>query len=240
MRKRLAAAVLLTGLIAAVPVSAASLKVAPTSIEVAPADATTTLRLTNTGTRPANVQIRVFRWTQRDGKDALEPTRDVIVSPPQAVLSPGLRQTIRVVRVARTEAHVEESYRVLVDELPRPGMASDGTVSFLLRYSIPVFFAAVREQGDVSWSMRYSKDGYLLKATNHGNTHSKIAGVEVVDAAGRSHQLAEGLVGYVLPGSSMTWRLTPGDKASPAAGPATLRFRSGRGPTDVAIDLGRG
>ncbi len=34
----------------------------------------------------------------------------------------------------------EESYRVLVDELPDPSRKKAGTVALVLRYSVPVFF----------------------------------------------------------------------------------------------------
>jgi fimbrial chaperone protein len=35
---------------------------------------------------PVNVQIRVFRRSQNDGEERLEPTEDVVASPPRSPL----------------------------------------------------------------------------------------------------------------------------------------------------------
>ena len=48
-------------------------------------------------------------------------------------------QLIRVVRASRTPSGIEQSYRLLIDELPQPGEAPTNGVSIRLRYSIPVF-----------------------------------------------------------------------------------------------------
>src|SRR5215472_2555055 len=65
---------------------AASLQVAPVLVEVAAPGAASTLKLRNEGSAPINVQIRVFRWSQTNGEEKLEPTGDVVASPPLAKL----------------------------------------------------------------------------------------------------------------------------------------------------------
>ena len=67
---------------------AASLQVTPVMIEVAAPGAATTVKLRNDGATPLNAQIRVFRWSQVNGEDKLEPTTDVVASPPLTKLSP--------------------------------------------------------------------------------------------------------------------------------------------------------
>ena len=99
---------------------AASLRVAPTTISLVAPDAASVLSLRNDDKRPINVQIRVFRWTQVDGVDRLEPARDVVASPPAARLAGGAATTVRIVRVSKAPVSGEESYRLLVDELPDP------------------------------------------------------------------------------------------------------------------------
>src|SRR5215217_7487592 len=66
---------------------AASLQVTPLLVEVAAPGATSTLTLRNQGTQPVNGQIRVFRWTQANGQDVLEPMDAVVASPPMASLA---------------------------------------------------------------------------------------------------------------------------------------------------------
>src|SRR4029079_18185549 len=117
-----------------------------------------TLTLTNTGIKPINVQIRVFRWSQADGVETLQPTKDVVASPPATSLTPGTDYTIRVLRIAKAPVAGEEAYRIFVDELPSPEPRNPDTVRLVLRYSIPVFFAAeTTEQAKVAWGVTYGK-----------------------------------------------------------------------------------
>ena len=74
-----------------------------------------------------NAQIRVFKWTQVGGKDQLVPTKDVVASPPAVKLGAGKSRVIRVVRRSKSAAAAEESYRLVVDEVPKaPKVVSGG------------------------------------------------------------------------------------------------------------------
>lgn len=238
MRTIVAMLTLLLGMASQLPANAAALKVAPVSLSVSAPAAATTLRLTNAANRPANVQIRVFRWSQTDGKDQLEPTRDVVVSPPIAALGAGAQQTVRVVRIAKSPISSEESYRLIVDSLPQPGSRKNGTVSFLLRYSIPLFFVPTDTTSPrLAWSVRYDRNRFVLSAANLGATREKITGIRLRDADGVDRRLADGLVGYVLGESSMNWRFGPAQGGAPIPGPAVLQYRSDSGTVDVPVDL---
>src|SRR2546430_1936009 len=116
-----------------------SLRVAPILLDVSAPGATTTLNLRNEGAEKLHVQIRVFRWTGTHTEPTLEPTSDVVVSPPAATLTPGTEYVVRVIRVAKQPIVAEESYRILVDEVPDAVGGRANTVRFALRYSIPVF-----------------------------------------------------------------------------------------------------
>lgn len=119
---------------------AASLRVAPVSLDVPSGTAATTLMVWNTGTSPVRIQVRVFRWTQQGKDDILTPTTDVVASPPIGLLKPGGENLIRIVRVAHSPVAARESYRVLVDQLPDPKGAKPGVVSILVRHAIPLYF----------------------------------------------------------------------------------------------------
>ena len=129
-----------TALTAIDPSWAASLQVAPVKVEVASPGAATTVKLRNEGTTSLNAQIRVFRWSQVNGEDKLEPTTDVVASPPLTKLSPKTDYTVRLVRVSKTPVAKEETYRLFIDELPDAANQRNRAVNLLLRYSIPVFF----------------------------------------------------------------------------------------------------
>jgi fimbrial chaperone protein len=74
---------LLPGCFAAGSACAASLQVAPVLLDIAAPAAAAMVTLRNTGATPIATQIRVFRWVQEEGRERLEPTADVVASPPQ-------------------------------------------------------------------------------------------------------------------------------------------------------------
>src|SRR5690606_12520072 len=128
---------LLAGLfLAAGRVAAIGLQVAPISLDLAAGSAAEGLWLSNTGDAPLTAQVRVFRWTQADGEETLEPSRGLVISPPMLQLDAGARQLVRVIRTGAPPAagHAEDAYRVVVNEVPTD--AGDGAgLRFVLRYS---------------------------------------------------------------------------------------------------------
>ena len=202
---------------------AASLQVAPTSITVQARRTADGLKLDNTGTAGLHAQVRVFRWTQVDGEDVLEPTNDIAISPPMIELPPGAQQLVRVVRLGPPPEKIEASYRVIVDELPvdeLPVVAgpADQTadnahgLQFMLRYSVPVFLSPREGLAafDLQTRVVRTDAGTWLEIGNQGNGHAQIADLVFVDARGRHTALAPGLAGYVLPGQRKRWHLPTG------------------------------
>jgi fimbrial chaperone protein len=214
---------------------AASLRVSPTSLEMVAPETAGVITLTNEGQRPVDVQIRVFRWTQSDGEDHLEPTGDVVVSPPFTSLPANKDYAARVLRLKRQPVAKEEAYRIVVDELPDPSRKRAGTVSLVVRYSIPVFFKSEdASPPQVAWSVVKSKGGLVLTAHNTGDTRLRLADVRLLQG---SHFVAghKGLVGYVLGGASTHWPIQAEKSINP--GPVTLKVQSELGPFDANIAI---
>ena len=95
-----------------------ALKVSPLLLEIVAPNGATTLSLEADSQKPVTVQIRVMRWSQIDGENVLEPTTDVVASPPFVTLQPKTNYTIRLVRQAEGGVEREQAYRLLVDQLP--------------------------------------------------------------------------------------------------------------------------
>ena len=109
----------LAALLACCPAMAASLQVAPTSVELQASENGEAVWLSNTDPdKPVRAQVRLFRWTQKDGEETLEPTRDLAISPPLVELAPGARQLVRVIRTGPPPVDDESTYRIIVDEVP--------------------------------------------------------------------------------------------------------------------------
>lgn len=240
--KATAAAVLLGLPLLSGAIDAAALRVTPVTIErTAPAVAAS-LTLSNADSRQLAVQVRVFRWRQVNGKDVLEPTSDVAVSPPMAMLPSKGESVVRVVRLSKAPIASEESYRILVDELPTPAATSGSAVRLLLRYSIPAFFrAAAAGAPRVGWEARLRAGQFELTGRNTGGHRLKVGDVSFRDAAGREFSLAHGLTGYVLSDSQVSWRLPAGEgRQSPTLGQGVLRISADGESTDVPVALRAG
>ncbi|MDR3471693.1 MAG: fimbria/pilus periplasmic chaperone [Devosia sp.] len=116
---------------------AGGLRVAPIFVRMTAQQPMTTVQIWNDNRTPLGVQIRVFSWHVVDGRNVLEPTRDVVASPPIATLAPGAENVIRVVRVSSQPVRTVEKYRLLIDELPHAHQRA-GTVDVLVRQALPV------------------------------------------------------------------------------------------------------
>jgi fimbrial chaperone protein len=192
------------------PVSgeASALRVAPISVNLLWPTSAATIKVRNEGEQPIDVQVRAFRWTQSDAREALLPTRDVVVSPPITRLMPGVEQVVRIVRVIKTPVLTEESYRLLVDELPSPERRSNGNVSVLLRYSVPVFVTNPEASpASMSWRLERRPGGLVLAGDNQGEQRMRIANLHISTPDGRIVPLRTGLLGYVLAQSTMRFVL---------------------------------
>jgi fimbrial chaperone protein len=219
--------------------SASSLKLTPITIELQAPSASTTLSLENTGTEPMKLQIRVFRWSQQEGVDTLTETRDVVASPPFATLDPNSENIIRVIRLAKTPLVREESYRLLIDEIPKPAGKSRQTVQFKLRHSLPVFFMPKEPSpADIGWKLERRKGSVRITATNAGGERLRIASLKLTDQNGKSLSLGQGLNGYVLGQSSAIWTVAAGAlKKTPQGHKIEISAEGQNGPVHASAVL---
>lgn len=175
----------------------------------------TALWLENKGKEPVVLQTRVFSWSQAEGEDAYHPQTTLMASPPMAQVAPGARQLIRLMRTAPDQPSEESAYRVLIDEIPtdlasRPAGQDSLGVTFRMRYSVPLFTyraehaAKAEEPPPLRWRITTQHGQRVLEITNQGTRHARLTDVRFTDAA---QPVSEGLLGYVLPGSTMRWPL---------------------------------
>ena len=192
---------------------AAALRVAPIIVDVAKG-ATSTIELQNLAQSEAAVQVRIFRWQQKDGRNQLVPTRDVVASPPFTKIRPGRRNVIRIVRLSKRPVVGEESYRVLIDEIPKRQKGRAMKVGIALRYSLPVFFGANPiSDTKLKWSVVQHNGQTIVKAVNPGARRVRLSALTLADRSGRILRFGKGLNGYVLGRSTATWKAKGGISA---------------------------
>ena len=221
-------------------VTAASLQVRPVFIEVRDPQRAAQLSLMNLSDDPVNAQIRVFRWTQNGGEEQLIPTTDVVASPPAATLTPGQDHVVRLVRVSREPLEHEEAYRLIIDELPGTPSDEAVTVSFMMRYSIPVFFYDDNSSPLLSWTAETTEGQLRVKVTNNGMRHARVSALIVKGQSGGSVSFGDGLIGYVLPGSTMEWRAPAGNLIPGEVLNIVAQGREGQFNAAAMIEPGQG
>ncbi|MFD2883514.1 molecular chaperone [Pseudomonas lini] len=214
------------------------------------------LWLENRGNETANLQIRVFAWSQSGFSDQYQNQRDVIGSPPVAKIEPGQKQLVRLTRTRDIPPGQELAYRIIIDEIPsaRPVAAEDGkktaaAIRFQMRYSVPLFAYGAglwskedmtRKRDpkgvgvpDLSWR-KVAVDGRsYMEVRNQGAVHARLTDV-AFKQGGQTRLLVEGLLGYVLPGAIMRWP-TP----EPITADQVLQVRVNGAPQAQSIAPGR-
>ncbi|MBB4129409.1 MULTISPECIES: molecular chaperone [unclassified Xanthomonas] len=188
---------------------AASLQLAPTSLTLSAQQSADGLWLSNSGSAPVQVQTRAYRWTQIDGKDQLDPTQELLISPPMRTLAAGERQLIRVIRAGPAPTGQEACYRIIVDELPSADADRKG-MQFVLRYSVPIFVLPPGKTDPMpilrTQVIAGSDGNAQIQISNTGDGHAQVADLRhQVDGATKT--ALSGLVGYVLAGQTMRWSL---------------------------------
>jgi|GEM_PF-132577 len=230
----------------AVQASASSLLLWPMIPSIESDQRATAVWLENKGTSSTTLQVRVLGWKQdqqSDNFDAQQKT--VAVSPPLVTIEPGKRQLLRLVRVLEVPEGQETAFRILIDELPeaQPRVADSATsaqapkdaqmgVQLRMRYSLPLFvhgkgLRAHREahkpspRQDLQWKLTQAGNDAWIEVQNNGQQHARLTAVDLEHQQKR-YSIAEGLLGYVLAGKTMRWRVTT---RIPANGPITLHAK---------------
>lgn len=209
----------------AFPSQAATLQVSPVRVDFAADQNAAGLGLRNPGDAPMYGQVRVFRWDQNADGDQLTPATEVVASPPLIKVDGHGGQFIRLVRVDHRSAAVEQSYRVLIDEIPAPDAPEQQGIAIRMRYSIPLFIApdTSKAQADISWQLQRQGGKWLLTVNNRGNRHAQIGALSLTTADGRTLVVSEGLLGYALPGRERQWPVPAADKAGALNGQVQLK-----------------
>lgn len=162
------------------PADAAALRILPVRIEVAPDKQFCALSIANDDSNPTTVQIRGFGWTKDvDGRDQLDPDTGPSINPAIVSIPGGETRLIRCSLPVKKLGTREESYRLVIDELPTAAVAP-GTVRSLLRISIPVFRTPPKAVAAVGWALVTGADGKSrLSLANQGARHAQILAVRL-------------------------------------------------------------
>ncbi|MTH46501.1 fimbrial biogenesis chaperone [Intestinirhabdus alba] len=182
------------------------------------------LWLQNQGNEAVTMQVRIVRWRQEEGFERYQNQQEVVASPPIVRIEKGSKQLIRLIKQSAIPAGTEQAWRIVVDEIPRPedGAAPQMGLKVQMRYSLPLFaygegiptwpageHPARADVSQLRWRVVRAEGVPQLEVRNGGKVHVRLSNVSLRQG-GAQHSMAEGLLGYVLPGSYRRWPLPAG------------------------------
>ena len=181
---------------------AATIRISPVNVELLSNQNASSISLFNQSNESTDLQIRVFKWIQNNGQDDLIPTDEIAISPPFLKLKANDSYNLRVVRINPAAISGEKTYRIIIDELPKP-MDSRKTaqgLNVLLRSSLPVFVVDKDAITQLNWKIDPDQKTPSLKMSNIGNRHALLNDLTLVDTtAGKSYPIKVNTVnGYIL------------------------------------------
>ncbi|MBJ9702973.1 molecular chaperone [Acinetobacter calcoaceticus] len=183
-------------------INAATIRLSPVNVEILSNQSAASISLFNQSNESSDLQIRVFEWTQKNGQDQLTPTDEIAISPPFLKLQSNDSYNLRVVRVNPAPVSGEKTYRIIIDELPKPidsRKAAQG-VNVLLRSSLPVFVVNKDAITQLNWKIDANQEVPSLNISNIGNRHALLNDLALVDTtANKSYPIKVNTVnGYIL------------------------------------------
>ena len=214
----------------------ASLSVAPTRVELGPAERSAVVTLRNDSTETVVVQVQTFAWPRTPATADLEPTRELIAVPPVFALAGNAKQIIRVALRGAPPASTEQAYRLLITEVPGGGAAGTG-VRFALRLSLPVFVTPADAMARPVWSLGLDNGRSVLRLVNEGAAHLHIKRLTIRSASGPEPVQTIDAAVYLLPGQEQAWPLS--DRAR-AQSTLQLEAESNLGPIEASLVLPQG
>lgn len=183
-------------------INAATIRLSPVNVEILSNQSAASISLFNQSNESTDLQIRVFEWTQKNGQDQLTPTDEIAISPPFLKLQSNDSYNLRVVRIDPAPVSGEKTYRIIIDELPKPidsRKAAQG-VNVLLRSSLPVFVVNKDAITQLNWKIDANQEVPSLNINNIGNRHALLNDLTLVDTTtNKSYPIKVNTVnGYIL------------------------------------------
>lgn len=187
-------------------VEAGNFSVSPVRATLSASHSIDSLRVRNNSDESAVIQVEIAMWSQVDGSDVLQPSREILATPPIFTVPAKGTQVVRVGLRRAPDATRELAYRIFLQEVSPPPREGFQGLQVSLRLSIPVF---VLPKSPVKpllvWSAKAEEPGKIkLRISNVGNAHIQIANF-TLSRAGNEVTPRQQVAAYVMPDQSKEW-----------------------------------
>lgn len=158
------------------------------------------------------------RIMDENGKETLPDVKEMSVFPPQMVIPPKDKRTIRVTWSGSTSFVNEKSFRVIAEQLPLkvdPKSKNRSGIQMLMRYMAALYVTPANPESMISVTLlRSTKDSFEVSVENTGNTHQIMENPKLTIETGKKKLVfkATELAGFsgenVLAASKRTFKIS--------------------------------
>jgi fimbrial chaperone protein len=202
----------------------ANLGVAPVRIFMGPKDRAIAITLTNNGDSDIALQADIYTWNQNsEGKDVLDLSDDLILSPPIFKLAPHTSQTVRLALLMPMDLSRQMTYRLIVTAVPEAIAAPSANfeVPMGLALSLPIFITPPLAKRELNCALL--RDDEMLVTAHCDNSGTAYAQIREMTLLIKDEVQANMKTpSYLLPGAKKPY-LLKSEKTIPT-GAATLRI----------------
>lgn len=186
---------------------ASGFSVAPVRLFFGEKDRAVAVRLSNEGSTERVLHADVQAWSQDgQGRDRLEPSDDLVVSPTVLRIRPHAEQVVRLILVTPRDAARQMSYRLFLREQP-PAAALQGTegarLPITLTLSLPVFITPARARHALQCQLAGTEAATpTAVCENPGRAHARLGRIDLLDGPSLVARHEGSL--YLLPGTRLS------------------------------------
>jgi fimbrial chaperone protein len=194
------------------------ISVTPIPITLSPTQTSVLMQVSNGTSENTSFQIQTYQWSQSpDNQMELTPSDNIVAFPSVFSLSAEQTRDIRVA-VLQPRGMGEDTYRIIVRQLPSPAVVGTAQVDVLAAFNLPVYLTVPGAAAAPAVTAPVIEHGRLVFAVaNAGNAHMKLGKVIVTGFAGsggRKFQASSKPI-YILAGGRVAYAvdLAPRDCA---------------------------
>ena len=184
--------------------------VTPVRIQISTSRPNAVMQIVNRDDQPVTVQAHVVAWNTDGQNDVYADSNEIMLNPPIAVIPAHQSQLIRLGLRHPTEGTQEQSYRLILEEVPPPARPDFRGIQTLLRLSIPIFAVPkTKISPQITWRAVKTDDSQLrLIAVNQGTAHVQIKSLEVRSGESSDDFLKGTPPAYLLPSQQRQWMIS--------------------------------
>ncbi|USN50724.1 MAG: molecular chaperone [Myxococcales bacterium] len=208
--------------------------ISPTKIDLSPKNSIQEMSLENKGNEDVFFEASLKRWSQKNGQDIYEDTKDILILPVTAKISAQSKQKFRIILSTKADLQKEASYRVYFNQISNNKKNKNGFI-FNLKISIPLFIYADNFKFDeqLQWKAIIQKDKKQIELTlsNNSNKHIVLENLTTTNISPMSFKELR----YILPGSFYSWEIPLKNDATPKN--LTIDYSSSNQKNSISIPI---